>query len=426
MNIDDIIELTPTQEDLIAGAEYASITLPWTFNRMMANTSSTGQNTRGLNIAKGIVAQEVLKREAIRRGADVELERKSYRDDDLFDLRLPIAGSQVRIDFKTVNYYTDYGNTRESFSKEFIVENESYPGPDWRKFLPMLVPHTQIGQDKEAYCFAIASSTDFRKDVSNHRTHHSITAYPYGKSKDFLSSAKLCLLREESGNGIFLQIRYPQNTLLNHNINLKVLGEWQGNKVIRTVEIIPNMTLSNIGPFSCVSSFQFDKVDFDNFNGTMLIDVDRNEFTRSVLNSQRRNVNVIPSEPMTLSKSDFCNLILPDNFKLYLIGWILKSEFLERCKKYPAYIWPNDKVNKFENQIWNQITTEDRKMLIKCGFEDRIVNSPPEIKAGFMKTHGRGGGACCFVFPNQGRGGGIREHNLYVLPSDLNTIDTLI
>ena len=39
---DDIWVLKPTEKDLLAGAKYAAITLPWTFNRMMMNTGSSG------------------------------------------------------------------------------------------------------------------------------------------------------------------------------------------------------------------------------------------------------------------------------------------------------------------------------------------------------------------------------------------------
>ena len=42
-----------------------------------------------------------------------------------------------------------------------------------------------------------------------------------------------------------------------------------------------------------------------------------------------------------------------------------------------------------------------------------------------MKTTGRGGGACCYVYPNIGANGGVKETNLYVLPQDLRTIASL-
>jgi hypothetical protein len=99
----DIWVLRPTKEDLLAGAKYASLTLPWTFNRMMMNTGSAGQRSRGLNIAKGIVAQEILGRALAGRGIKSKVQRKSYRNDDLFDFQIAFNGSLTKIDVKTNN-----------------------------------------------------------------------------------------------------------------------------------------------------------------------------------------------------------------------------------------------------------------------------------------------------------------------------------
>ena len=64
------------------------------------------------------------------------------------------------------------------------------------------------------------------------------------------------------------------------------------------------------------------------------------------------------------------------------------------------------------------VTEADKKTITKAGFEGCISESG--IMAGWMKTHGKGGGACCYVFPNIGRSGGVKETNLYALPKDLN------
>ena len=106
--INEILTLKPKREDLIAGAKYAAITLPWTFNRMMLNTNSAGQQLRALNIAKGIVAQEVLHRALESLGVSAEVQRKSYRDEDLFDFHVTINGTKTMLDVKTLNYYSNY------------------------------------------------------------------------------------------------------------------------------------------------------------------------------------------------------------------------------------------------------------------------------------------------------------------------------
>ena len=178
--------VTATNRELKAGAEYAAVTLPWTFNRMMLNTRSSGQQERGLNIAKGIVAQKILVRELQNKGLNIGEQDKSHRDEDLFDLIIPANGSKVKFDLKSVNYYSDYAHMgREALTPELVLENGDYPGPEWHRFFPMLVPHTQINQDKEAYCFAIADSIDPRKDPLKGREEFHLVAFPYGKHLPF-------------------------------------------------------------------------------------------------------------------------------------------------------------------------------------------------------------------------------------------------
>lgn len=103
----------------------------------------------------------------------------------------------------------------------------------------------------------------------------------------------------------------------------------------------------------------------------------------------------------------------------------MKVDFLQACRKYSGWVWPNDRVNKFENQPWTQITEKDKSTISAVGFEDCIQTKPSLLRAGWMKTTGRGGGACCYVFPNIGHGGGVKETNLFVLPGDLWEIEDL-
>lgn len=424
---DEIWLLKPTKDDLIAGAEYAAITLPWTFNRMMLNTSSAGQQSRALNIAKGIVGQEMLRLALLERGISPQVQRKSYRDEDLFDFHLPIKGTVRKLDVKSINYYTNYGDVgREPFSSELIMTNASYPGPDWRRFFPMLVPHTQIGQDKEAYCFSIASSIDFRGDIDTNRIGYALTAFPYGKPMAFLSSKRLVLARESAGKGLYIRFSYTTEYLLNAvELPLTVLGEWDGTLKKVQVHLKRNNTVSGIGPFSSVSSFQIERENYDNLYGRIEVTVSQNEFDDPVYNSSRRNINVEPDETLVFARSDFCNLMLPTDYSMYVIGWVMKEEFLQKCRNYTGWVWPNDKVNKYENQPWSQITEKDEKAITRAGFDDCIQDKPRLLKAGWMKTHGGGGGACCYVFPNIGRNGGVKETNLYILPQDLHIMDEL-
>jgi hypothetical protein len=422
---EDIWVLTPHEEDLKAGAYYAAVSLPWTFNRMMLNTRSAGQQQRALNIAKGIVAQEMLKREMERRGIKAQTDRTSYRDEDFFDFRVSIKGILTKLDLKTFHYYTDYAPLgREPFSADLLMKHVGYAGADWRTFFPMLIAHTQIEQSKEGYCFAIASSIDIRRDISTERTGYALTAFPFGEYLAFLSSKKLCILREEANTGFFLEFVYGEKSLLASEVTLSVIGEWAGKPKVVPVKLQPG-TAKQVGPFSCISSFQLEKGSYDGFYGCLEISVKKNDFTVSVLNTQKRNTNVVPKNPLVLERTDFCNLFLPKNYTLHVLGWIPKDEFLDACRQYTGWVWPKDSVDKFKNQAWTQITEADWKTLEKAGFADCIQDNPRLLKAGWLKTTGRGGGACCYVYPNIGSNGGVSETNLYILPVDLYIMDRL-
>lgn len=420
--------LSPENNDLQAGAEYASISLPWTFNRMMLTTSSKGQQSRALNIAKGIVAQEILKRHLKTLGISAKTQRKSYRDEDLFDFRIQIDDNFKKLDLKTFNYYSNYPDMgREPLSRLHIINNRAYPGPDWRKFFPMLVPHTQIEQSKEAYCFAIASSIDLRNDIDTDRIGYALTAFPYGLSLIFMSSKRLCLAREDERKGFFVDIEYSNDSLFaNTSIEIIIIGEWDGGRKEELVTLRSNERIREVGPFSSITSFRIDREKFVLLdNGSIQLRVSRNQLQREILNSSFQNINQKPATVFELTKSDFCNLILPSNYKIYFLGWITKEEFLETCKSYDGWVWPINSIDKYCNQPWSQITARDMKTLKKLDLERYVQNNPRWLRAGLMKTHGRGGGACCYVFPNIGKNGGVKETNLYVLPKDLNIMDEI-
>ena len=423
----DVWALKPTEEDLIAGARYASLTLPWTFNRMMMNTSPLGQQWRALNIAKGIVAQEALRRALIERGVKAEIQRKSHREVDQWDFRIITEADAFKLDVKSINYYSDYAGTgRESFSPKLIVKNSDYPGPDWRYFFPMLVPHTQIGQGKEAYCFAITGSIDFRRDVFTNRIDYQLAAFPYGESIGFMGSRKLCLARESAGQGFYIGCSYePASLLSSQEISLTFLGEWDGVVQVKPIVVRIGDKVSGLGPFSCLASILIEKESFEGLEGQIEVSVSGNDFLTPIYNASKQNMNVKPDDSLKFTRKDFCNLVLPSDYTMYVVGWITKEEFLNKCREYTGWVWPSDKVNRFENQPWSTITDSDRKLVSHHGFEDCIQKKPPLLKAGWMKTTGKGGGACCYVFPNIGRQGGVKETNLYILPKDLCVLDDL-
>lgn len=424
----DIWVLKATKEDFLEGAKYALISLPWTFNRMSQGTGPFGQRQRALNIAKGIVAQEILRRALTRKGIKTEVHRKSHRDQDFFDLRVCVGGSTSRLDLKTWNFFTDYKALgREPLTRELIIKNAKYPGPDWRHFLPMLVPHTQIEQNKESYCFAAASSIDFRSDVSTNRAAQVLATFPFGEYLPFLSSKRLCVERESKGKGFYLSLRWQKSGLYDQDcICLDIVGEWAG-KICMVPTTIRNGKETVVGPFSCVASFRISPEQYGEWSrGTIIMGVKRNDLrTPLIVKSTGRDQNQQPKGKCQFSKVDFCNLVLPNDYTLFFIGWMTKEQFLKDCRKYPAWVWPLDNVNPNENTRWSQITEADSKNLDRVGFKDCIQTQPTGLCAGWLKTTGKGGGACCYFYPNIGRMGGVKETNLYVLAQDVETMDSL-
>jgi hypothetical protein len=416
------------QSDRQLAADYAEKTVPWTFNRMMLQ-GPRGLKERAINISKGIAGQQMLQRAFQARGRQYDIQLKSHRADDLFDFRIPINGEDMRLDIKTTHYFTDYqDDVRNPLNSNLIITHRSYPGPDWRYFFPMMIPHTQIRQDKEVYCFAIASSADPRKRVTNGDSETRLCAFAYGPHQHFFSNKKLCLQREANGKGFYIRCHYnPCGLFATEQVALMVIGEWQEQPVLRTVSIQADRPSEVIGPFSIIDAF---KISYSGYfalaNTAIEVECVRNDYNDPVRNSKGENINKLPSSFLQLHQDNFSNIMLPDDYTLYVLGWISKSDYLQRCRTYPSWVWPNDKVNKFHNQHWSQITQDDEIKIRNVGFDDCIFRSPSRFLAGWMKTSGHGNGACCYVFPNVHQRGGVNETNLYVLPQDLNIMDDLL
>lgn len=417
---------TANTDELAEGVRYASISLPWTFNRMMMRSSTTGQNNRAYNIAKGIVGQEIVTRVLTENGIDVELPRKSHRDDDLFDIRVSIDGTTRAVDLKTVNYYSDYSDKRPPFSPEYVMQHADYDGPNWREFFPMMIPHTQLNQDKEVYIFAIADSIDFRADLTAGRSEHDIIGFPYGDMCEFLQADRLIDARENATDGVYVTIQYNTGEDASETaLPVELIGEWDGDLVHKETTVTPESTVSKLGPFSCLNSIRIPpKAYFDHFDGSLEFTVDTNELDEPVRNTTGRNLNQIPDETMVLEKSEFCNLRLPDDYTVHFFGWTTKDEFRQRCRTYRSWVWPDDSADPSKNTPWSQLSDDDRTKLQRIGFEDTIQSEAHRIGAGLLKGIPMSGGACTYVYPNQ-YGGGLRETNLYVLPQDLRTMDTI-
>lgn len=434
-DVDHVWTASPTNAEFKQGVHYASISLPWTFDRMMMRSTPNGQRSRAFNIAKGIVGQEVLVRLLEKKGVDIELPRDSHRDDDLFDILLEIDNETQKVDLKTMNYFSDYGDMRPLFSVDYVVENREYDGPEWHRFFPMMIPHTQLNQDKEAYIFAIAESIDFREELTAGRSVHEFFAFPHGKMCEFAQKGQLIEAREAAKKGIFFDITYETQSYFENRLpTIELIGEWDGAIERKTVTLEKNATIERIGPFSALNSIRIPPTDFrENFSGRLHWSVSENQLKKPVRNTTRRDLNTLPqyrddvdsSHPMTVEKDDFCNLRLPDDYTLHFLGWTAKDEFLNRCRTYRSWIWPDDEIDPTRNQPWSQLTEDDQTRLDRVNFDDAIQSGDHRIDAGFLKGMPQGGSAATYIYPNQ-FGGGLRETNAYILPQDLNVMDDIV
>ena len=402
------------------GAEYALKTLPWTFNRMMANTSPAGQNSRALNIAKGVVAQGLFRELMIESGRKVAEQEKSHRNSDLFDLRVQGGNHEVLLDLKSFNIYTNYKiKGRPDFSLDYLLECQSYDGPLWTKFFPMLVPHTQIQQaSKDAYVFALGASRDFRKlELKDEKAENVFAVFPFGPWLPFLTSSKLALLREENSNEFYLQVQVKADTQPKEKSEIHFVGESQGVTVTRSVRA--NGAPVKVGPFSLLASIYTESKQLLSGLEEIRVSISNQGYSEKVLNSARRNINEPPQEPLVYSRKDFCNLILPEDYTVHFLGWITKPDFRKASRSHRAWVWPKDSIDKFSNQAWATFSDRDKKDLAK-------VEEDMEFKGGVgaLKTTGLGNGAACYFYPNM-YGGGVREMNFYCLLNDLSPLSIL-
>lgn len=418
----DVWILPATLDDLRAGAWYASISMPFTFNRMSLLTNSQGQQSRALNVAKGIVVQSVLSRLLSTHGVSHALERKSHRDTDIFDLEVASRGITQTLDIKSFHVYTDYlGTERAPLTPELIIQNKDNPGPQWRTFFPMLVPYDQINTGKDLYAFAISASVDPRREIDKQRTAYAITAFPYGEWLGFLSSKTLCFARERSGSGFRLAVTHHGAPLAN-GTQIIAVGEWDGDRQIEKLDLRPNDVTVGVKTFSCISSFRMLREQFSQFNGQIRVSVYSNDFDLSVADNNISNVNRIPRTPLTLRRADFCNLVLPSDLVVYFLGWLSREQFVERFQAHPAWIGPKDNsIN--ENQLWESISRQERRDIERTGCGNWLRGSQPV--GGWMRKGYGSSGACCYTFPYVGVSGGVKQTNLYVLPGDLNKMQVL-
>lgn len=409
--VDQIWEIQPTLEDKYLGARYAGISLFWTYDRMkQEQRGSHAKRNRAFNIAKGHAAQLALHRELSTSGIDVELEEKSHRVTDSFDLRFPSHPEVDKLDVKTFNHFTNYGiDEKPTLTPELLADNFAYDGPKWGQFFPLLVPYDQFAQNKDAYCFGIASSIDYRSRITG-REGYELYAFPDTDEEIGQVLVSDIAAREQANLGFRLSVDTTGRDLPEEH-KLKIIGEWDGDIKEQWVPIGNQQT--PFGKIAGVDSFKIRKKTY------RLLEKTGAEISLKIVDSDIELPK--PDTGLTLSAADFHNLLLPTDFTIYVLGWISKSAFQTRALTHPG--WTNPSQTEFtRNQPWDTISSADERLFASKNV-DWAVTEDGTVRGAIRKRSG------CYCYPKITRQnlqrGGLRKTNLYVVPADLRPVDDL-
>lgn len=380
------------QDDIWKGVHYAKKSLPWTFNRMGVQEGDWTWYYRMMKIVVGVAVQETLIRELQQREIEIEKDWTNYRTKDAFDLT-SLDGR--KIDVKSFNLYSDYSvKLRPNFCLDYLIQNSSYPGPEWSRFFPCLVPQDQAGRD-DVYVFAIVESPNYTSKARRigGRVNQFMIASPAAAWGNFLNHKNIIKAREDSKMGLDLEFELRDHCSLFKSPLTFYLGlQYDGKFDEIDMEINTGDVISVEG-VSGLSYIRIREEDFDSFTGQLAVRFTNHLDEPVFTGASMRDLNVAPENEWVVDKTMFGDLFLPSPHRIYMLGWISIDEFSRIRREYPAYAHPLQ--NKQENQLAD---SQER---------------------GIMLTR-----SCCYIYPNMFKGG-LRNKNYYVLPRDLNIMDEL-
>ena len=378
-----------SDSDVTKGVDYASKSLPWTFNRMGVVGPWTWYY-RIMKIVVGVTVQELLLKLLRAQGMRIAKEWKDYRKEDTFDLR---SRKGNKIDVKSLNHFVEFdGDIRPHFTLDYLIDNKGYSGARWKRFFPCLVPNDQLNRE-DVFVFAILSSRNYNSLRMGERGKNFVISSPSEGWMNFLNNKKMTLARENEEKGLDLSISMEQFTSLDQELPQFLIGyEKQGKFFEEPMKLSDtrDFELENVSALSYIRAARETDA---YFAGTLSVAI-KNHLKVPVLSGAKKaNLNVQPGKAWKVNSEMFADLYLPRPLDLYYLGWISVDEFRETRKDYPSYAYPDDKKNDQENQEGR--TTE----------------------GGVLFTH-----TCCYIYPNT-FGGGLKNQNYYVLPKDLNIMN---
>jgi hypothetical protein len=431
--------------DIQEAIDYATISLPWTFDRLRYGPKTQkAVNARLLHILIGVLNQTILERVLTGKGYVCSADWTKYRESDVFDFKI----SGKTYDVKTVVIYKQYNETlkRENFSIELLLSNKDYGGPEWRHFFPMMVAVSQLTLDKmkDSYIFGIAETyEDLLKRDAGKSSGGFWCAAPYGKAHDFFHTTGLIRQRECCGKGFRINVSWKskQRKLFGNGkrkVKLTLFGEWAGDRQTETLRLIERKAVVSQSEFSSLSCVRLEHPSVLADDDEIAITV-KPHFTDFFPKLTNPSINLNdPQFEWVLQRDSFVNLQVPEDYKVYWIGHISFQEFAQRFASYDSYFIPYG--NNMDINQPGRVNAESRKKLelldkrrqkaIEQGVNVPwpaflpLIDNKNQIRAGMLLAAMRGLrpiGAACYFYPPYA----LLESAIYVLPSDLYNMDSL-
>ncbi len=433
-----------TESDIQGALNYATVSLPWTFDRMRYGPrSQKAVNNRLLHILMGVLNQTILERELTKRGYSCSKDWTRYRESDIFDFSI---GDTV-CDVKTAHLYSQYNDNwgREQFSPSLLIANKSYDGPEWKHFFPMMVTLSQltVEKEKDSYIFGIAETyEDIRSTMPNLNDGGFWCGAPYGKAFHFFQNTRIIRSREENEMGFNIKISwtrpYPRINGSSGTIRIILYGEWAGFPLMEELTVTEGEQITSENEFSSLSCIRVEQPAILDDNDEIIL-IAQNHFEQHIPKLTNPTINLNdPTFEWILGKDSFVNLMVPKDYKVFWIGHIPFEEFVSKFTDYPSYFIPHGGGDMEKNdsgratpklkQRFESLDRRRKKAIDNginvpwCEFSSLIEGQ--KINAGLLLVAMRGPkpiGAACYYYPPYA----LQESAMYVLPQDLYPMDLL-
>lgn len=439
----DIWKTQPTPNDKKSALDYATISLPWTFDRMRyGGRTQNATNKRLVKILEGVLNQTILQRRLKKDGTVCKMDWTGYRESDIFDFII----NKKKFDVKTGTIYSNYDKKfkRTPFSPQLVIKHKNNFGPEYKNFFPVGVAISQINPKvkKDSYIFGFTVTAYDPRTKDGRKPKQGDGGFwcsaPFLQPGVFFHSTKVIFAREEEKKGFFIRINWKreQSTLDAKKITVKFFGEWNAKRLTKTIKLSPRTKTSIPCEFSSLSTINVD-------HPSLLLDGDKleitvqNNFKKKIPKSTNPNINLNDSRfTWTLTNESFINLNVID-YAVYWLGHISFDKFCKTFVKYPSYFiplpgrkknQPAEPTSRLKTKFQN--FDKYRNLAVADGEEIPWPEFMPLIKRNKMNfgllVSAQGQfqalGPASYIYP---QGYGFQESAFYVLPKDLDTMSSL-